>query len=697
MPYTQANRLLAIDTPLGEDVLLLQGLTGSEGVSRLFTFQLELLSEAPSVAFERIIGQRVTIRIVLADGHTRAINGVVSRFAHTGMDTRFTYYRAEVVPWLWFLSRTADCRIFQNMTVPAIIEKVFQDQGFYDFQMRLGGDFVPRDYCVQYRETDLNFVARLMEQYGIFYFFEHTPTVHTLILANAPTAHRPCPSQTYARYDFSAGAVLEEDIITAWQMEKELRPGRYALNDYNFTMPSTSLAAASNSTARLGGNERFEIYDYPGEYLHKAQGDTMVRLRMEEEETSHVLVNGQSTCRAFTSGYRFDLEGHPSRMMNTAYVLVEVHHVASMGHSYRGTGVMGGEHYSNRFVCIPQAIPYRPPRTTPKPMVQGPQTAVVVGKAGEEIWTDTYGRVKVQFHWDREGQRDEKSSCWIRVAQNWAGKRWGAMFLPRIGQEVIVDFLEGDPDQPIITGRVYNAEQMPPYPLPAEQTKSTIKSLSSKGGEGFNELRFEDKKGQEQIFLHAERNQDIRVQHDTMEWIGHDRHLIVKRDHLELVEGEQHLTVRGDQNEKVEGTISIHVGADRQEKVGVKHALEAGMEIHLKAGMNVVIEAGLSITLKAGAGFLVVGPTGVTISGLPILLNSGGVAGIGSGASPEYPKQPRTADVANPGERSNTSPGVTPPAPPSPAAAAQALTLRQAAKSGVPFCEKCEMAAHTGG
>ncbi len=214
--------------------------------------------------------------------------------------------------------------------------------------MRLEGDCAPRDYCVQYRETDLNFVARLMEQYGIFYFFEHTPTIHTLILANAPTAHRPCPSQTYARYNFSAGAVLEEDIITAWQMEKELRPGRYALNDYNFIMPSTSLAATSNNTSRLGGNERFEIYDYPGEYLHKAQGDTMVRLRMEEEETSHVLVNGQSTCRAFTSGYRFDLEGHPSRMMHTAYVLVEVHHVASMGHAYRGAGVMGGEPYPPR-------------------------------------------------------------------------------------------------------------------------------------------------------------------------------------------------------------------------------------------------------------------------------------------------------------------------------------------------------------
>ena len=285
-------------------------------------------------------------------------------------------------------------------------------------------------------------------------------------------------------------------------------------------------------------------------------------------------------------------------------------------------------------------------RVTPKPVVQGAQTAIVVGPKGEEIWTDKYGRVKVQFHWDREGKRNEQSSCWIRVAQTWAGKRWGTMFMPRIGQEVIVDFLEGDPDQPIITGRVYNADAMPPYELPREQTKSTIKSNSSKGGGGFNELRFEDAKDKEQVFVHAERDMDVRVKNDSREWIGQDRHLIVKQDQIEQVEGDKHLTVKGDHNEKVNGTISVQAGMDMQEKVGMKHALDAGMEIHLKAGMNVVLEAGMSITLKAGGGFIVVGPAGVTISGVPILLNSGGAAGSGSGAAPESPTEPQEADIA---------------------------------------------------
>src|SRR6266542_4200110 len=281
MMYTQENRLIAIDTPLGEDVLLLQGFTGQEGISRLFSYQLNLLSEDVSLSFARIVGQRVTIRIALADGGERYINGFVSRFAQSGSDARFTYYHAEVVPWLWFLTRTADCRIFKNMTVPDIILKIFRDLGFSDVKNALEGSFEPRDYCVQYRETDFNFVSRLMEQYGIFYFFEHEEGKHTLVLANSAAAHRPCPEQPQARYEYSAGALLDDDVITTWQMEQELRPGKYALTDYNFETPSTSLAANIASTVHVGSNGKFEIYDYPGEYLKRAQGEQLVKLRME--------------------------------------------------------------------------------------------------------------------------------------------------------------------------------------------------------------------------------------------------------------------------------------------------------------------------------------------------------------------------------------------------------------------------------
>jgi len=336
---------------------------------------------------------------------------------------------------------------------------------------------------------------------------------------------------------------------------------------------------------------------------------------------------------------------------------------------------------------------FRPRQISHRPFVQGPQTAIVVGPSGDEIHTDEYGRVKVHFHWDRYDQCDENSSCWIRVAQQWAGKRWGSILIPRIGQEVIVDFLEGDPDRPLVTGRVYNAECMPPYALPENATMSTLKSLSSKGGGGFNEIRMEDKKGNEQLFIHAEKNQDVRVKNDTFEWIGNERHLIVKTDQLEQVDGDKHLTIKGDRNEKVTGTVSLQAAMDLQQKVGQKHALDAGMEIHLKAGMNVIIEAGMSITLKAGGGFIVVGPAGVTISGTPVLINSGGSAGSGSGCAPEAPKPPKEAAKAEPGEISKPPPKPAPP--PAPAAGfknAQAQTLANAAQDGTPFCEKCEEA-----
>ncbi|MBN1843975.1 MAG: type VI secretion system tip protein VgrG, partial [Deltaproteobacteria bacterium] len=332
------------------------------------------------------------------------------------------------------------------------------------------------------------------------------------------------------------------------------------------------------------------------------------------------------------------------------------------------------------FVAIPSSVTFRPERNTPKPVVEGVQTAIVAGPSGEEIYTDEHGRVKVQFHWDRQGKYDEKSSCWIRVSQNWAGKNWGMFFLPRIGHEVIVDFMEGDPDRPIITGRVHNAEAVPPYELPTERTKSTIKSLSSPDGDGFNEIRFEDKKGEEDIFIHAEKNQDIRVKNDLREWIGNDSHLIVYNDKLEQVEVNKHLTVKGDHNEKVDGTISIEAGRDMQEKVGQKHALDAGQEIHLKAGMKVIIEAGTQVSLKAGGNFVDIGPGGVTIQGTMVKINSGGSAGSGSGCSPESPQEPQEAGVAETGEKVYLT-----PFPPSNTPQAQAL--QQASQSGKPLCE----------
>ncbi len=519
--FTQDNRLIQVFTPLGKDELLLRGFSGQEGVSKPFNFDLQMHSENHSIDFKAIVGKGAAVRMILPDGKDRYINGVVSTFTQGGTvvlsdgqkPTELSEYRITLVPWLWFLTRTSDCRIFQNQTVPDIIEKIFSDLGFTDFDKRLHGSYEPREYCVQYRETDFNFVARLMEEEGISYFFEHTKDKHVMVLTDDPSEFKPCELQPHVMYNSIVGEKGDEQVVNDLSLSQEIRPGKYQVKDFNFEQPTLNLAASVD-----GADERhLEIYDYPGEYRKKAQGDRLARIRMEEEDAAIIVVNGTGTCMGFVSGCRFELKQHYRSDANKAYVLTSVYHSCSQGDNYRSSFNQAIEdlRYSNHFQCVPHSVHYRPPRMTPVPVIHGSQTAIVVGPSGEEIYVDKFGRVKVQFHWDREGKYDDKSSCWVRVSQNWAGKRWGAVFLPRIGQEVIVDFLDGDPDQPIITGRVYNGESMPPYTLPDEKTKSAIKSYSSKGGGGFNEIRFEDKKGSEQLFLHAEKDQDNRVKNDS--------------------------------------------------------------------------------------------------------------------------------------------------------------------------------------
>lgn len=683
MPFTQAERPLRVKTSLGEDVLLLNSFQGSEGVSRLFHFQLEMLSENLSIDLKALLGKPVVVSILLPDETSeRHIHGLISRMTQLEYSKDgLAAYQAEVVPWLWLLSKFTNCRIFQNLSVQEIVEQVFRDRNFPDFKFQLQGSYPKRDYCVQYRETDLNFVSRLLEEEGIFYFFEQTKEKHTLVLADSKSAFSPCPDQGTARYASVSGVVHDDDTVFSWEKVQELRVGKISLTDYDFEKPKTSLDAT------VSGELKGEKYDYPGRYRTKAEGDRYAKIRLEEEEVDTLRVKGESKCRAFIAGYKFTLSEHYRDQDNQEYTLISVKHQAR-NTSYR-SGSEDTFDYTNTFEAIPSSVPFRPPQLARKPVIEGSQTAVVVGKSGEEIYVDKYGRVKVQFHWDREGQYDENSSCWVRVAHNWAGKRWGTIYTPRIGQEVIVDFLEGDPDQPIITGRVYNADQMPPYTLPDEQTKSTIKSLSSKGGGGFNEFRFEDKKGSEQIFLNAERNLDIRVKKDLFETIKEERHLKIEKDQLEKVAGDKHLQVTGDKNEKVDGTVSLKAGMDMQEKVGMNYALDAGMEIHLKAGVNLVVESGTNLTLKVGGNFINLNPAGVFITGTMVFINSGGSAGSGAGSSPQAPKDPQEATTAEPGEISQTpSPeSYTPDKYGAETISPAARAMRQAAQNGTPFCE----------
>src|SRR6516165_4075558 len=603
--YTQENRLIAVDTPLGRDILLLHSFRGREAISQLFRFDLVMLSENPSISFSDIVGQRITVSVRRPDGGLRYINGFVSRFAQSGSDARLTYYHAEIVPWLWFLTRWADCRIFQNKTVPDIIKQVFTDRGFNDFEDRCEGSFPTREYCVQYRETDFNFVSRLMEQHGIFYFSEHSDSKHTLILANSVHAHQQCPGQSRVslREDAGPGALPDyEDVITEWRMDQEVRSGQYALSDYNFETPSTKLLENLSTRKEVAQNTKYEVFAYPGVYLNISEGERIVNLRMEEEEAFVTVAAGNGTCRSLIPGFRFDLSDHYRHDMNRGYIVTEVQHAASLGDSYTSDDESSIT-YANSFSVIPDDTSYRPPRLTLQPVVQGPQTAVVVGPSGSEIYVDKYSRVKVQFFWDRKGKHDEQSSCWIRVSQPWAGKQWGFVAIPRIGQEVIVDFLEGDPDRPIITGRVYNAEQMPPYALPANQTQTGIKTRSSRGGgtSNFNEFRFEDKMGEEEFYAHAEKDLTTEVEHDEKRTVGNDRTSTIQHDDTLTVQNDRSATINGTDTETVMRTQSSTVNDSRSTMIATSDSLTAGTQISQTAGTSFSITSGTTMSVVAGA------------------------------------------------------------------------------------------------
>ena len=605
MAIEQAHRRIAISTPLGKDVLFLRGFSGSEAISQLFHFDLDLLSENDSIKFQDVVGKNVTLRIYDAAGGERYWNGFISRFSQGAQDRRLTAYRAQMVPWLWFLTRTADCRIFQNQKAPDIIQKIFKDLGFSDFKLRLYGDFVTRDYCVQYRETDFNFVSRLMEEEGICYYFDHKDGKHTLILANDASAHEPCPNQNTARYDFRGGSVVYEDVVTEWQYQEEFRTGKWAQTDYNFETPSTSLAVA------VSGKTPYEIYEYTGEYRVRPVGERLAKIRLQEQTTPTIVFQGAGGCRYFSPGYQFTLQDHYRSDLNQAYLLTAVRQMVSQGGSYQ-VGAGGEEPtYRNSFECIPFSTPFRPQRVTPEPFVQGCQTAVVVGPAGEEIYTDKYGRVKVQFHWDREGKKNENSSCWIRVSHPWAGQGWGVISIPRIGQEVIVDFLEGDPDQPIITGRVYNAEQMPPFGMPAGALVSGVKSNSTKGGGGYNEISLNDTKGTELINIHAQFDQQKKVEHDERVNVGNDRTEEVKHDETikigndksELVMRDRTLDVVRDKTETVRHNKSVHVMGSHGEGIDGRMTISVAMALTEIVGLNYSETVGAAMELTVGGVF----------------------------------------------------------------------------------------------
>lgn len=670
MAVIQKNRQMAINTVPAGEKLFLERFSLTEQMGRLFQIDAELGSEDPAIKFDDVVGTNATIRLELPNKKTRYFNGFISRFVQTEQQRNYAHYRATLVPWLWFLTRTADCRIFQKKKVPDIIEAVFKAQGFNDYKPSLSGKYGEWEYCVQYRETDFNFVSRLMEQEGIYYFFQHENGKHTLVLADSDSAHSPFPDYKDINYRPRVQGEQTEESITDWVIEQEVQPGAYVVGDFNFTNPGAPILGTA-SISRQHAASGFEMFDYPGEFEKRDEGDAYAKIRIQELQSQHELLRGRATSRGIATGSKFTLKGHPRGDQSRDYLVIGASYQAGTSEFESGAGSQSKDFYACSFTARPASEPFRPARLTPKPLIQGPQTAMVVGKKGEEIDTDEFGRVKVQFHWDRYGKVDENSSCFVRVSQAAAGKSWGAINLPRIGQEVIVEFLEGDPDRPIITGRVYNATATPPYKLPDFKTLSTHKSNSSKGGQGFNELRFEDKKGEEQIFMHSEKNFDIRIKNDAYEWIGNERHLIVKKDQIEKVENNRDETVVGDHKEKigkdrhlkvagkeakaVDGSLSLTVGGDVIEVFKEKHSEETTKDYYLKAD-NVVIEGLTNVTIKVGGSSIAIAADGIALksdqlikieSGTTTDLKSGTAMTLSAGTALEA-KGSTTAEVKSP-------------------------------------------------
>ncbi|MBB3221229.1 type VI secretion system Vgr family protein [Pseudoduganella umbonata] len=626
MATTQNRRDVGVACVLGADVLLLRRMRGSEALSQLSEYDLELYSERADLQPEALLATPLAIGIALPRGGTRHFHGLVTRFALTGRQGRFSTYQATVRPWLWFLTRSSDCRIFQERTVPEIVKAVFAGYAIADVDSAaLGATYRPLPYCVQYRETDFAFVSRLLEAAGIYYYFRCDARRHTLVLADSYAAHAPAPGYASLLYMPAADhAMRESEVVYEWHMAAEVEPGAQVLKDFDFERPAASLLVKA-AAVRGHAQADHELFDYPGSFSARADGDAAARVRLDVLHTSWRRVRGATRARGLFPGALFRLAEHPRADQNGEFLVAAAGYVLASD-PYQPTRPAEPEPLLTcTFDVIPKQRDFRAPLATRKPLVHGPQTAIVVGKAGEEIWTDRYGRVKVQFHWDRAGRDNEASSCWVRVAQGWAGRRWGAMFVPRVGQEVIVSFLEGDPDRPLVTGSVYNADNMPPYPLPASATRSTIRSESSPGGGGRNELRFEDRKGAEQFYVHAQRDLEHRVGRDFLAWIGRDRHTLTVGDSFEETGGDRHLAVGGARTERADGRVALS-GADMVLSGDTRTGLQAGMSVHIKGGTNVVIEAGASITLKAGASFLTIGPAMILASAMPVPMPSASTA-----------------------------------------------------------------------
>ncbi|MGA4448020.1 type VI secretion system tip protein VgrG [Ectopseudomonas chengduensis] len=657
-----------------ENDLQVLSFEGRETLNKPYRFDIELISQNASLDLDALINQTA----YLAFGPSgKGVHGVVYAITQGDSGKRLTRYRISLRPQLAYLAHRYNQRIFQHLTVPQIISQVLEDHGIQSdaYQFQLGYIYPERDYCVQYDESDLHFIQRLCEEEGISFHFQHSEDSHRLVFGDDASVF---PKLDPLNYQQGSGLAADHEVVRAFGVRLETRSTHATWRDYDFEQPKLQMEADYRSEF----SPALEVYDYPGRFTDRTRGKHLAKRSLERLRSDYELAEGQSDAYLI-SGHFLALAGHPRAQWNDLWLLDEVIHEGKQpqvleesvtSNTQPGDGFQQG--YRNRFTATPWDIPYRPALEHRKPKVLGSQTAVVTGPAGEEIHCDQYGRVKVQFHWDREGLGNDTTSCWLRVASNWAGDAYGGVAIPRVGMEVLVTFLEGDPDQPLITGCLYHAEHVVPYDLPANKTRSVFKTLSSPGGGGYNEFRIEDRKGAEQIYIHAQRDWDENIENNQKIRVGNERHDTVEANSYTELQAEEHRTTDLDRKVEVRANDHLTVAVTQHNKIGTGQFIEAGNEIHYNAGSKVVIDAGMELTAAGGGSFLKLDPSGVTLSGATIKMNSGGGPGVGAGAKPILPGQVLPADADKAGNL---------------LIQAQKQALQRAASQAQPFCAICQL------
>ncbi|MGA9245847.1 MAG: type VI secretion system tip protein TssI/VgrG [Silvibacterium sp.] len=729
--FGQTDRLLNFTSPLGKDVLLPEHLAGFEGISELFLYQVDLLATTETTIDPKtIVGQKVCVGIQANDSGTqRYINGFVSSFEMCGGDQEFNNYRAYIAPNIWVLTLNKNTRVFQNQTVTDVIKAVLSTYKISP-AIETSNTYTPMEYCTQYRETDFDFISRLMEQHGILYYFKHTQDDHTFTLQDTSSKLSACAIQSSFRYAPQPGDSegFYDFVIKKFTSKSTLVTGNHSIWDYSFikykTVPDAGTKAATKGPLGANSNEEYDYADSAAAYLKKEGSDPKIsdlasffmNIRRDSSDAGTVIAEGESNAITLQTGYSFELTKYSQSSLNTKYLVTRIEHNVHQMPSYRArTTKTPQAPYANTFKAIPFAIPYRPSIKTVKPVVNGMHTGKVVVNSGEDSFMDKFGRVNVQFWWDRQRKPNTPDNTLLRVAQSWAGKGWGTYFWPRVDDEVLIDFIEGDPDQPIVVGSVYNGVNLPKYDPAGQYTLSGILTRSSKNGgaDNANELRFEDLKGKEQIYMNAERDYDLHVEHDHHTLIGNEQHEKITSNHFMEVDGDAHLLVKGKQTEEIDGDVnqtlkgnqvvkisadqqediggnvmlkvgansnvsvganhaekvgamySLNVGANEDHKIGAIYNIDAGAMINIKAGATIAIDAPMGVSLSCSGNFVFISPAGVMIQGLLVNINSGGTSLPANSASPQSPQAPNAPGAP-------TAPQFPGDKPPSQAATSQA-------------------------